>query len=111
IAYRMINARAESVATKPAFRNAWRERRCLVPSDGFYEWQKRGRSKQPYLVRAADESPLAYAGIWETWRSAEGDVIESCAVITTDANELVAPIHDRMPVIIDRTDYERYLRG
>ncbi len=98
-AYSMINARAETVATKPAFRAAFRHRRCLVPADGFYEWQRVDGGKQPYLVELASGEPFAFAGLWEHWEG--GDVIESFTIIVTEANELLRPIHERMPVILD----------
>ncbi len=106
--YRMVNARAETVAQRPAFRAAFRRRRCLLPADGFYEWQARGRYKQPYFIRRKDGDLMAFAGLWEHWEG-EGEVIESCTLIVTDANPLLRPIHDRMPVIIDRADYDRWL--
>jgi putative SOS response-associated peptidase YedK len=105
---RMINARADSVATKPAYREAFRSRRCLVVADGFYEWQKSGRRKQPYYLRLKDDGPFGFAGVWERW-SRSGQTIESCSIITTDANELVAGIHDRMPVIIPPEAYDLWL--
>lgn len=105
---RMINARAESVATKPAYREAFQARRCLVVADGFYEWQKNGRRKQPYYIRLKDNRPFGFAGVWEWWSKA-GQRIESCSIITTQANELVASIHDRMPVIVPPEAYELWL--
>ncbi len=111
IAYRMINARAETVATKPAFRAAFRARRCLVPADGFYEWQKRGRAKQPFRIVLKGEALFAFAGLWERWSGGEGEVIESCTIIVTEANELLRPIHDRMPVILDPADLGAWLDG
>jgi putative SOS response-associated peptidase YedK len=108
IGNQMINARAESVATKPAFREALRRRRCLVPADGFYEWKRQDGSKQPYYVRLKTERPFAFAGLWEHWRRGHL-AIESCTIITTDANELVRPLHDRMPVIIDVQDFQQWL--
>ena len=105
---RMINARAETVADKPAFRGALRHRRCLVPADGFYEWRKEGTKKQPVYVRRKDGLPFAFAGLWERWER-EGEVIESCAILTTGANDLMAEFHDRMPVILDPEDYGLWL--
>lgn len=107
---RMINARAETVATKPAFRDAFRSRRCLLPADGFYEWKRQGssRSKQPYYIRLKEDRPFAFAGLWQRWHRAE-TVIESCTIITTGANELVAALHDRMPVILDRQQFALWL--
>ncbi len=106
--YRMINARAETVADKPAYRAAFRRRRCLLPADGFYEWQAQADGKQPWHIRMKDSNVFAFAGLWEHW---EGDdqVIESCTIIVTGANEVVRPIHDRMPVIINRSDYDQWL--
>ncbi len=100
IGNRMINARSESVAEKPAYRAAFRRRRCLVPADGYFEWQRQGGGKQPYLIQMADESPFAMAGLWETWEGPDHGVIESCAILTIGPNELMKPIHDRMPVIL-----------
>lgn len=98
---RMINARAETVATSPAFRVALRRRRCIVPADGFYEWERGGRTRQPWLIKRADDKPMAMAGLWSLWRDpANGLWISSCAVITTMANATVAPLHDRMPVLL-----------
>jgi len=102
IGNRMINARAETVATKPAFRVALRKRRCLIPGDGFYEWQQRGRTKQPFRIVLKNGEPFGFAGLWETWTSPEGEEIQRCTIITTEANELLKPIHDRMPVILTR---------
>lgn len=114
IGSRMINARAESVADKPSFRAAFRRRRCLVAADGFYEWQKRNGAKQPYCVARADGAPFAFAGLWERWEGgaespAQVPAIESCTIVTTAANECVAPIHDRMPVILAASDYALWL--
>jgi len=111
IAYRMINARRETAAQKPAFRHAMRRRRCLIPADGFYEWRRNGSGpKQPYYFRApGGERLLAFAGLWEHWDSPDGSEIESCCLLTTEANELMAPIHNRMPVLIAPRDYARWL--
>ncbi len=105
---RMINARAETASAKPAFRSAFRRRRCLLPADGFYEWQKAGTRKQPYFVRMADGKPFALGGLWERWDGPDGP-IASCTILTTDVNALLAPIHDRMPVIVAAADFERWL--
>lgn len=104
IGNRMINARAETVATRPAFRVALRKRRRLVVADGFYEWQERARGKQPFYLTLKGREPFGFAGLWDTWMSPEGDEIRSCTIITTEANELLRPIHDRMPVILTRED-------
>jgi putative SOS response-associated peptidase YedK len=94
-----INARGDTVATKPMFRSAFKKRRCLVLADGYYEWKTLGKQKQPYYFHRRDDRPFAFAGLWETWKGPDGPV-ESCAIITTDANELSKPIHNRMPVIL-----------
>ncbi len=107
---RMINARSETVATKPSFRAAFKRRRCLIPADGFYEWKKTGgRTKQPFHIGMRDERPFAFAGLWEHWTGADGTAIESCTIITTEANDLLADVHDRMPVILTADDYTRWL--
>ena len=105
---RMINARAETVARLPAFRDPFRTRRCLVPADGFYEWRRAGRVRDPFLLKMKDGEPFAFASIWDDWRRGP-DRIESCAILTTAANDLVAPIHNRMPVILDRSLYDLWL--
>ncbi len=107
----MINARAETVATKPAFHRAFGRRRCLVPADGFYEWRKEGARKQPYRIRLNDGGLFAFAGLWERWSPERGDAeaIESFTVIVTNANALLEPIHDRMPAILAPSDYEAWL--
>jgi putative SOS response-associated peptidase YedK len=102
IGNRMINARAETVATKPAFRAALRKRRCLIPADGFYEWQPVGRRKQPVFIALKTREPFSFAGLWESWTSPEEEEIKTCTIITTEANVLLKPIHDRMPAILSR---------
>ena len=109
IGMKLTNARAESVAEKPSFRKSFRQRRCLVLADGFYEWQKEGRVKQPYYIRMKDDRPFAFAGLWEHWSSSEGQVIETCALLTTEPNELMSPIHNRMPVILNPDAYDPWL--
>jgi putative SOS response-associated peptidase YedK len=109
IGNRLINARAETAGEKPAFRKAMRERRCLVVADGFYEWQGRGRNKRPYLIRLHGDRPFGFGGLWESWEGPDHRRIESCTVLTTDANDVVRPIHDRMPVIVAPEDYGRWL--
>jgi putative SOS response-associated peptidase YedK len=109
IGARMINARGETVAEKPSFRAAMRRRRCLLPADGFYEWKREGRGKQPYYIRLRSQEPFAFAGLWETWMSPDGSELESCTLITTEPNELMATLHDRMPVILAPEDYEQWL--
>ena len=109
IGYKMINARAESVADKPAFRTAFRHRRCLIPAAGFFEWSHKAKTKQPYYIRLKDSNILAFAGLWEHWVGKNGEIIDSCTIITTDANKTVGNIHDRMPVIIESELYDRWL--
>jgi putative SOS response-associated peptidase YedK len=109
IGNRMINARAESLSKKPAFRDALRQRRCLVLADGFYEWKRAGKQRVPFYVRRNPQRPFGFAGLWERWKSPEGLWVLSCAIITGAANALLAPIHDRMPVVIPREDYDRWL--
>jgi putative SOS response-associated peptidase YedK len=108
VGYRMINARAETAADKPSFRSAFRQRRCLILADGFFEWAKVGKNKQPYLFRLPGGRPFAFAGLWEHWER-DGRAIDSCTILTTDANELVQPVHDRMPVILAPADFDRWL--
>jgi putative SOS response-associated peptidase YedK len=110
IAFALINARSETVAEKPAFRTAFRQRRCLVPADGFYEWRKVGKAKQAIHFRPRDGQPFAFAGLWERWRPLDGgDPVETCTILTTTANNLVRPVHDRMPVILSPNDFARWL--
>lgn len=105
IGNRLINARAETLAQKPAFRGPFRYHRCLILADGFYEWKKDNGSKTPMLIRLKSQKPFAFAGLWDTWQSPDGSEIRSCTIITTPPNILLAPIHDRMPAILDSTDY------
>ncbi len=109
IGARMINARSETVAEKPSFRAAFKRRRCLVPVSGFYEWQKMAKGKQPYYITAPDGDLLAIAGLWEYWEGADGSALESCTLLTTSANELMSPLHDRMPVFIAPEDFSEWL--
>jgi putative SOS response-associated peptidase YedK len=108
---RMINARAESLADKPSFRNAYRRRRCLILADGFYEWKQNPslKSKQPVYIRIKSERPFAFAGLWEIWKSPDGSEIRSCTIITTQPNSLLEPIHNRMPVILPPNAYNLWL--
>ena len=99
---RMINARAETVAEMPSFRTALQRRRCLVLADGFYDWQRKGSSRRPMRIAMASGEPFAFAGLWDAWRDPKGEVVRSCAIITTSANESLSPRHDRMPVILPR---------
>jgi putative SOS response-associated peptidase YedK len=106
----LINARAETLAEKPTFRDAFRHRRCLIPADGFYEWRKNpDGSKSPVYVRMKDHKPFAFAGLWEEWRPKVGAPIRSCTIITTEPNELMQPIHDRMPAIVPKDKQRRWL--
>jgi putative SOS response-associated peptidase YedK len=110
IGYRTINARAETVADKPAFRAALKHRRCLIPADGFYEWTTTPSGKQPYFISRADRRPIAFAGLWEHWTDQDtGEQVQSCTIIVTEANALVRAIHDRMPVILQPEDYGLWL--
>ena len=106
---RLINARSETVAEKPAFRQAFKERRCIIPADGFYEWQRTEGRKQPFFFQMKDERPFGFAGLWERWQGITGQVIESCTILTTEANEVLLPVHDRMPVILRPDDYGLWL--
>lgn len=108
IGYRMINARAETVTEKPAFRNAFKKHRCLIPADGFYEWKQEKGGKQPFFIHRQDNEPLGFAGLWEHWEGEEG-VIESCTIIVTAANETLKDVHDRMPVILSPKNYDAWL--
>lgn len=107
IGNKMINARAETVSEKPSFRSAFKKRRCLILADGFYEWQKTDNGKQPYHIKMQDDSPFAFAGLWEIWKDEEE--IRSCTIITTEANNLMNEIHHRMPVILPPENYEMWL--
>jgi putative SOS response-associated peptidase YedK len=109
ISSRLINARSETVQEKPAFRHAFRRRRCIVPADGFYEWKSDHGSKRPHLIRSASSQTLALAGLWESWHSTEGSEIETCTILTTAANLFMRPLHDRMPVILSMSDVQRWL--
>ena len=115
IGNRMINARGETVAAKPAFRQAFRKRRCLVLADGFYEWQKTSAGKQPWYIDQADGEPFALAGLWESWRGgpdADGEgveAVETCTIVTTGANAMMRSLHDRMPVVLDAAGVDAWL--
>lgn len=106
----LINARADGVATKPSYRSAFKKHRCLIPVDGFYEWKQIGaKEKQPYFIHRKDNAPFAFAGLWEWWKSPEGEELESACLITTDPNKMMEPIHNRMPVILSPEDYDRWM--
>lgn len=110
IGSKMINARGETVADKPSFRSAFIRRRCLIPASGFYEWQQLdSKTKQPWNIVRSDGLPLVFAGLWEQWKSPLGEVLESCTIITTEANQFMAEIHDRMPVILGKECWDAWL--
>jgi putative SOS response-associated peptidase YedK len=105
----VINARGESVIDKPAFRAAMKRRRCLIPADGFYEWQKAGDRKRPFFIHAKSGAPLAFAGLWETWTGPNGEELETAAIVTTRANRTLGAIHERMPVIVPPEAFDLWL--
>jgi putative SOS response-associated peptidase YedK len=109
IGNRMINARAESVADKPAYRYSFKKKRCLIPTDGFYEWKKEGKAKQPYFIRRRDHRPFAFAGLWSSWRNPEGSLVETFTILTTESNPDIRGLHDRMPVVVGRDDFGLWL--
>jgi putative SOS response-associated peptidase YedK len=111
IGSRMINARGETLAEKPSYRGVYKYKRCLIPADGFYEWKSRPgtKTKTPYFIHMTDGKPFAFAGLWDEWQAADGSPIRTCTIITTTPNTLMAPIHDRMPVILRREDYAEWL--
>lgn len=110
IGARLINARVETLAEKPAFRDSFKARRCIIPADGFYEWESRPEGKLPHYVYAADRHPLALAGLWSSWRNPEsGDTVHTCTIITGEPSDVVAPIHDRMPVMLPRSTWDAWL--
>ena len=124
IGHRLINARSETAAEKPSFRAAFRNRRCLIPADGFYEWRREGKTRQPWLFGLQDGAPFAFAGLWESWTVPQGatltgslaergpgDAVETCTILTTPANETVAPVHGRMPLILPPNAYSSWLAG
>jgi putative SOS response-associated peptidase YedK len=110
IGYSTINARSEDVASKPVFREAFKKRHCLIPADCFFEWMRLdAKSKRPFAIALKGGEPFAFAGLWESWRPRDGAPLESFTILTTSENELMQPIHDRMPVILDPKDYDRWL--
>jgi putative SOS response-associated peptidase YedK len=111
IGSRLINGRSETLLEKPAFKESFRNRRCLIPADGFYEWKKVGKAKQPFHFGMQDDSLFAFAGIWDCWKSPPGQRLASCSILTTAPNELLADVHDRMPVILPQRHYEAWLTG
>ena len=109
IGNQLINARSETVATKPAFRSAFRKRRCLMPADGFYEWKKEGTKKQPFYIHLKAGGPFAFAALWEDWQDEDGKPIQSCTILTTEVNSMLKPLHDRMPIILPPENFEKWL--
>ena len=101
IGYKMINARSETAHEKPSFRKALQIRRCIIPASGFYEWEKVGKEKRPYYISSQEDALLSFAGLWETWTTPKGNVVESCTILTTDANDMIKQVHLRMPVVLD----------
>jgi putative SOS response-associated peptidase YedK len=108
-AARMINARSETAGTKPAFRDALKSRRCLVPADGFYEWVRAGKTKQPYCFEINEGELFGFAGLWDRWKDASGNTVETCSILTTTPNAVTSAVHDRMPVILDPDAYNLWL--
>jgi putative SOS response-associated peptidase YedK len=110
IGYKMINARAETLAAKPPFRDPFQHRRCIIPASGFYEWKKGARGREPYYLFRRDGAPLALAGLWERWENPAnpGEGMESCVIVTTTANRVVAPLHHRMPAILEREEIDAW---
>jgi putative SOS response-associated peptidase YedK len=109
VAYKMINARSETLPDKPSFRQAYKYRRCVVPASGFYEWRHEGKAKLPHYIRIRDGLPMLFAGLWESWKAPEGEVVESFTILTTAANKLLESIHERMPVILHPAECARWL--
>jgi putative SOS response-associated peptidase YedK len=109
VAASMINARSETASTKPAFRDAMKSRRCLIPADGFYEWAKTGKGKQPYCFEVNDGELFAFAGLWDRWKDASGKWLKTCSILTTAPNAVTSAVYDRMPVIIDPDAYDVWL--
>lgn len=109
IGAKLNNARGESIAEKPSFRNAFKQRRCLIPASGFYEWKTEGKLKQPYYISLKSGEPMALAGLWESWQAPDGNILRSVCIVTTGANDLMAPIHERMPVMVAREHWQDWL--
>ncbi|TFD99580.1 SOS response-associated peptidase [Jeotgalibacillus salarius] len=108
IGFKTFNARSETVSEKPSFREAFKSKRCLIPATSFYEWKKTGETKQPFEITRQDGDPLTFAGLWESWRNGE-ELIRSCTILTTEPNELMSDIHNRMPVILERSSFDQWL--
>src|SRR5690606_26418140 len=109
IGYKMINARSETVAEKPSFRNAFKKKRCLVVADSFYEWQRKDGEKIPMRIKLKNGEPFAFAALWESWKAPDGKTVNTCSILTTEANSLMKSIHDRMPVILTKEEEEMWL--
>ena len=109
IGVKLINARADGITDKPSFRDAFRRRRCIIPADAFYEWKTGTKPKRPYMIRRTNHQVMALAGLWENWKAPDGQWVRTCTIITTQANELIAPLHDRMPVILPSEDFGIWL--
>lgn len=109
IGNKLLNARGETIFEKPSFRSAAKKRRCLIAADGFYEWREEHGKKQPYCIHMPGRAPFAFAGLWERWHAEEDEPVETCTIVTTEANALLKPLHDRMPVILNRGDFARWL--
>jgi len=111
IGNKLNNARGESVAEKPSFRDAFKRRRCIIPADGFYEWKAEGKLKQPYYISLKSGEPMAMGGLWESWKTPNGEILRTCCIITTGPNAVMAPIHDRMPVILSASNWDAWLEA
>ena len=111
IGNKLINARSETVEEKPSFREAFRQRRCIIPADGFYEWKREDGRKQPFFFKLKDERPFGFAGLWDRWEGEGEQIINSCTILTTEANGVLRPVHDRMPVILHPEDYASWLES
>lgn len=111
IGHKLINARSETVPEKPSFKHAFKKRRCIIPADGFFEWKKEGKHKQPKYIKMKNDQPFGFAGLWEKWKDEKGNPIHTCTVLTTEPNELMKDIHNRMPVILPREKYGNWLDG
>lgn len=109
IGAKLINARSETVTEKPSFREAFKRRRCIIPADGFYEWQRTGGRKQPFYFKLKDDGLFGFAGLWERWHTPDGESLETCSILTTEANEVLMKVHERMPVILNSDSYELWL--
>lgn len=108
---RMINARCETAAQKPAFREAMRLRRAIIPASGFYEWKREGRLKQPYFIERRDRTPMLFAGLWDTWTNPQGSAVKSCTILTTPSGREIRELHDRMPLVLEQAEAKQWLRG